>query len=152
MDELLKIIQDAFPPGIPPARPLTAHRCDECDETDRLLGGRTWVDVATDFPQYCHDTLTLLTPSGMAYYLPAYLVFEAIFPGFDAGPSVANALDRGDLNPASFTSARRAAVWAWAESYYLANDRYMPDTVAEGWWFNDAQAAEVGSGGPDGRT
>src|SRR5262249_34182740 len=64
-------IRSAFPVGKPPARPITGHRCDECDEVDRLMGGRTWPDVADQFPQHCHDTFPLLTPEAKAYYLPA---------------------------------------------------------------------------------
>jgi hypothetical protein len=46
----------ASPVGTPPARPLPGQRRQECDESDRLLGGRTWPDVAADFPHSCPDT------------------------------------------------------------------------------------------------
>jgi hypothetical protein len=134
-DSLVNAIHAAFPAGVPPARPVTGHRCKECDETDRLLGGRTWVDVAADFPQYCHDTFLLLTPAAKAYYLPAYMCFEARSPGYMAGVSVSDTLERGELDPASFTEAQRAAVWAWAEAYYGPQPRgFPPDSVAEAWW------------------
>ena len=60
----------AFPTEPLPPRPLTNHRCEECDETDRLLGGQTWVEVAADFPAYCHDVFPLLTDEAKRYYLP----------------------------------------------------------------------------------
>ena len=37
---LLRMIRDAFPVGQPPQRPITGHRCEECDEIDEMLGGR----------------------------------------------------------------------------------------------------------------
>lgn len=139
MDEsLVDAIRAAFPVGVPPVRPVTGHRCDECDETDRLLGGRTWIDVATDFPRHCHDTFPLLTPAAKVYYLPAFMTFEARSPGFMAGLSVSAALERGDLNPASFTAAQRAAVWAWAEAYYRTGPAgFPPDAIAEAWWLGE---------------
>jgi hypothetical protein len=133
-ESLLEVIHAAFPAGVPPARPVTGHRCPECDETDRLLGGRIWPDKAADFPHYCHDTFPLLTLAAKAYYLPAYLCYEVRSPGSMAGASVQSALERGDLSPTSFTAGQRAAVWAWAEAYYrtqLGGD--PPDTVAEAW-------------------
>jgi hypothetical protein len=135
VDELqVDVIHAAFPAGVPPERPVTGHRCDECDETDRLLGGRLWVDVAADFPHYCHDTFPLLTPVAQAYYLPAYMCFALRAPGHMAGLSLSSALERGELNPGSFTEAQRAAVWTWAEAYYRTEpDGFPPKTVAEAW-------------------
>lgn len=135
IDALVDVIHAAFPAGIPPARPVTGHRCEECDETDRLLGGRTWADVAADFPHYCHDTFSLLVPAARAYYLPAYLCYELRAPGYMPGESVRAALERGDLDAGAFTAAQRAAVWAWAEWYYRGHSgQYPPDSVAEAWW------------------
>jgi hypothetical protein len=135
---LLDAIYTAFPIGVPPPRPITVHRCDECDETDRLLGGRTWTDVAADFPHYCQDTFPLLTIEAQVYYLPAYLCFDRQFPEYMAGLSVASALERGALPRASFLAAQRAAVWAWAEAYYHTQpERYPPDVIAETWWLDE---------------
>lgn len=139
-EELLRLIREAFPAGTPPARPVTGHRCDECDEVDHLLGGRTWVDVDADFPTYCHDTFPLLTRTAKAYYLPAYLGYAVRHPGMMAGLSVQGALERGDLDPRAFTPAQRAAVWAWAEAGYGRDGHVPPDSVAEGWWLADAEA------------
>jgi len=137
-ESLVDTIRAAFPIGVPPDRPLTRHRCVECNDTDRLLGGRTWVNVAADFPQYCHDTFPLLTPTAKAYYLPAYMCFELRSPGFMAGMSVSSALERGDLNPESFSAAQRAAVWEWAEAYYRTESGgFPPDSVAEAWWMGE---------------
>ena len=77
---------------------MTGHRCEECDEVDAHLGGRTWTDVDVDFPHYCHDAYPLLTPAAKAYYLPAYLCFEVRNPGYMAGMSVSRALEGGEVN------------------------------------------------------
>ena len=91
---LIQQIHEAFPDGRPPKRPVTGHRCTECDETDRLLGGRNWTDVASDFPYYCHDVFPLLTPLAQEYYLPAYMVM-ALDPNSNMqGISVESALCR----------------------------------------------------------
>ena len=139
-DALLGLIRAAFPAGTPPARPVTGHRCVECDEVDQVLGGRTWPDVAADFPTYCHDVFPLLTPAAKGYYLPAYLCYAVRTPGMMAGDSVRYALERGDLDPRAFTPAQRAAVWAWAEAAYRGMIGGPPDSVAEGWWLADAEA------------
>lgn len=52
MDTLLVgVIREAFPDGIPPKRPITSHLCIECDEVEKLMGGRLWWDVANNFPE-----------------------------------------------------------------------------------------------------
>lgn len=119
MDEsLIRMIRAAFPAGTPPDRPVTGHRCVECDDVDAMLGGRVWSDVADDFPVYCHDAFPLLTPAAQVYYLPAYLCYDLSSHGMMAGLSVQTALEDGRLVPASFTPDQRAAVWRWAEWYY----------------------------------
>ncbi len=134
-ESLVEAIHAAFPAGVPPARPVTGHRFEECDQTDRLLGGRTWVDVAADFPHDCHDTFLLLTPAAKAYYLPAYMCFEVRSPGYMPGKLGSAALERGDLAPGDFSEAQRATIWAWAEGYYrTTSGGFPPDSVAEVWW------------------
>jgi len=133
-EALFRQIRDAFPDGRPPERPVTGHRCPECDETDAILGGRIWSDVAADFPAYCHDVFPLLTPAAQAYYLPAYMV-AALGPACGLqGTSLESALEDGRLDPAAFTPAQREAVLGWAAAYWrLMGEAVPPDAVAERW-------------------
>jgi len=138
IEPLLDAIYAAFPVGVPPARPITGHRCYECDETDRLLGGRTWIDVAANFPQSCHDTFPLLTLAAQTYYLPAFLCFALRSPGYMASVSAQCALERGYPDSKSFTREQRLAVWAWAEWHYGQSlAQFPPDSVAEDWWLSE---------------
>lgn len=127
-------IRNAFPAGAPPSRPITGHRCDECDAVDRLMGGRTWQDVASDFPQYCDDTFPLLTPEAKVYYLPAYMCYEVVSPGGMAGISVSSAFERGDFAPRQFNEHQRAAIAHWIEQYYRSESGgVIPESVTEQW-------------------
>jgi hypothetical protein len=95
MDEsLVNAIHAAFPAERPPARPVTDHRCCECDEIDEHLKGRTWLEVATEVLPEFSDALPLLTPAAQAYYLPAYMCFEVRSPGYMAGLLVLALLER----------------------------------------------------------
>ncbi|HZN64814.1 MAG TPA: hypothetical protein VFB66_05900 [Tepidisphaeraceae bacterium] len=134
MTTIIDEIRIAFPVGRPPGRPITGHRCDECDEVDRLMGGRLWTDVADDFPQYCHDTFPLLTPDAKIYYLPAYMAFDVDSPGYMAGISVSSAFERGDFVPSQFDERQRSAIAHWLEQYYRSKpDGVAPRTIAERW-------------------
>lgn len=136
MDEsLVQQIRDAFTAGTPPARPITGHRCDECDEADQLLGGRTWVDVANDFPIQCHDVMPLLQPEAKVYYLPAYMTFEIRSGGgWLCGLSVRMGLLRGDFPPESFTPVQRAVILRWLANYIQdSGDGNLSDLEAIGW-------------------
>ena len=114
MDEsLVNAIHAAFPVGTPPPQPITCHRCAECDETDQLLGGRTWTDVARGFPVECLMTFPLLTAAAKLYYLPAYMCYEIQSPGSMPGISVLAALEQGDIPSELLTEAQRAAICAW---------------------------------------
>jgi hypothetical protein len=90
--------------------------CGECEEVDQLLGGRTWTDVAADFPHYCHDTFALLNLDAQLYYLPAYIAYELRSPGYLAGVSVESAFQRGDLPTTSLTTEQHDACRTWAET------------------------------------
>ena len=131
--EILQQIREAFPEDRPPPRPITGHRCDECDETDRLLGGRKWRDVAVNFPQYCHDVFPLLTPEAKRYYLPAYMTVEVLSPGHMQGISVAFSLEKGDLLPAEFDVAQRAAIRQWGRWFYRQDHTPPPFSLATTW-------------------
>ena len=136
MNEALSLqIRDAFPDGPPPERPVTGHRCLECDEVDDLLGGRVWSDVAANFPNYCYDVFPLLTPAAQAYYLPAFMTaaFDSEY-GIQL-QSLQSALQDGRLAPMSFTPAQRATVLSWAATYLgpIGEDCCLPTEVAERW-------------------
>ena len=118
MDEALtREIRKSFPEGSPPNRPVTAHRCRECDEVDRLIGARLWPDVATSFPDYCCDTFPLLTTPAQIYYLPAYLEHSSRNLGSVASSSVAVALEHGDLPREAFTEEQQRVIGRWLELY-----------------------------------
>jgi hypothetical protein len=127
-------IRGAFPASVAPGRPITGHRCHECDEVDRLMGGRTWADVAEEFPTYCHDTFPLLTPEAKAYYLPAYMCFDLTSSGWAAGMSVSGALERGEFAPEQFDNGQRTAIVHWIEQYY-GSEPYgaVPESLATRW-------------------
>jgi hypothetical protein len=113
-----EIILDAFAPLKCPEGRLTTHHCEECDRVDLALRGRSWQDVANDFPSYCHDSFPLLTAEAQRYFLPAYLL-TAI--GQDAncqGISIETALEDGRLAPETFTPNQRAAIAAWIVDYW----------------------------------
>lgn len=130
-ESLFQQIRNAFPDGQPPERPITGHRCDECDEVDAILGGHVWSKFAINFPVYCHDAFPLLTPVAQAYYLPAYMI-AAFLPGAGCqGVSVESALKEGNLDPNWFTFDQRLALVAWGQAYWA--DEGVPDEIVEKW-------------------
>ena len=133
-DALLHAIRDAFPDGQPPDRPVTGHRCPECDEVDRLIGGRVWSEVADAFPDYCHDTYPLLTSTAKVYYLPAYLSHELQTKGMIAGLSIQSALEQGGLPREQFTPAQRAVILRWVETYYRDEPPGQPPEAVMAYW------------------
>ena len=131
---LVDEIRSAFPAGTPPERPITGHRCDECDEVDDLMGGRAWLDVADDFPTYCHDAFPLLSPEAKAYYLPAYICFDLTSSGWTTGLSLASAFKRGELTPQQFDNRQRAAIARWIDQHYRSESGgTVPEQIAEQW-------------------
>jgi hypothetical protein len=130
---LHQLIHDAFHDTHPPSRPFTCHRCTECNEVDALLGGRTWQDVAADFPDYCHDSFPLLTPDAQAYFLPAYML-AAIGPEANMqGTSLESALEERRLSPENFTNAPRAAVVRWMAAYWQSDGSDAPADLIDRW-------------------
>lgn len=130
----LPLLIDAFPRYPLPERPVTGHRCPECDEVDRLLADCSWLDVAREFPRYCHDAFPLLTPAAKAYYFPTYMLVSLDQRGGLAGTSLESALEDGQLNPERFTPAQRAAVRYWAAAYWrLTGQECPPAGVVEKW-------------------
>lgn len=126
-------ILDAFADTQPPSRPVTGHRCDECNQVDALIGSRTWSDVAADFPEYCHDTFPLLTPEAQAYFLPAYMLRALESEGME-GISLESALEDGRLLPDRFTPAQRTAVVNWAQVYWQSVEGADPPSGIIEWW------------------
>ena len=116
-ESLIQAIREAFSIEPIPPRPVTGHRCQECDEVDALLGGRPWPDVADPLPDYCHDAFPLLTPAAKVYYLPAFLVDALRRPGYMSGESVTFALERGDLTAEPFAPLQRAVIERWLRGY-----------------------------------
>ena len=133
-EDLLQTVRDAFPVGCPPERPVTGHRCEECDQVDYLLGGRVWLEVADDFPQYCCDTYPLLTPAAQVYYLPAYMCYALLSPETIAGASIFTYLEHGTLPRDAFTPAQRAAILRWIK-WYCGEDSEgcLPEDVTSYW-------------------
>ena len=129
-NELRRRIRDAFSQTQLPSRPITGHRCTECDETDHLLGDRAWSDVIDDFPEYCHDTFPLLTNEAQRYFLPAYMVAALDSSGMQ-GLSVEFALQSDALPPESFTREQRAAVRDWIGAYVHKIGRDVVDEQYE---------------------
>ncbi len=139
VESLLMQFREAFPDGPLPSRPVAGDNCcPECDEIDELFGGRTWTEMATDFPSDFHHAYPLLTPSNQWYYLPAFMLsaFGSSGMQFD---SLEPELTNGRLTPASFNPAQRAAVGAWLVAFLggLGWDE-SPPHLAE-WW---AEAAK----------
>jgi hypothetical protein len=104
MEDLRQAIRNAFPEGRPPERPITDHRCEECDEIDEIMGGHVWSDFADHLPYQC-DVFCLLNAPARLYYLPAYLL-AAIGPQcVTQDVSIQSALESGLLAPEDFTPA-----------------------------------------------
>jgi hypothetical protein len=116
-EPLIQAIREAFPTEPLPPRPVTEHRCSECDEVDSQLGDRPWPAVADPLPDYCHDAFPLLSSAAKVYYLPAFLVDALRRPGYMSGESVKFALERGDLTAEEFTPLQWAVIDRWARAY-----------------------------------
>lgn len=125
-EALINEIREVFPTGPLPKRPVTGHRCHECDKVDEQLGGRSWKEVAECLPDWCDGAFPLLTTEAGIYYLPAYLEYGLHEPESIAGYSVECALRRGDFQRDTFTQAQRGALSAWIE--FRAMDPIHDDT------------------------
>lgn len=57
---------------------LTTHKpgfdCDDCDEIRADFKGRRWQEVPLVVIQWHYDEISLFSPEGYRYYLPAYLL------------------------------------------------------------------------------
>ena len=138
MKSLLRQLREAFPEEPLPERPVTDHRCPDCDRADELLGGQPWPEVALGFPQECHDDFELLTPVAQRYYLPAFMLSVFGSNGMQS-ESLESALTSGQFPPASFTKSQREAIGRWVVEFWGSSMGWEdpPPQLAE-WW------AEVG--------
>jgi hypothetical protein len=131
---LLRQLREAFPEEPLPKRPITGHRCPECDEAEDLIGGQPWPEVAAGFPPECHHAFPLLTPAAQSYYLPAFMLSAFGSNGMQS-ESIESALTDGSFAPASFTPLQRAAVGRWVVEYWGSwmGWEEPPPQLAE-WW------------------
>ena len=118
-----------------PHRPITGHRCLECDEVDALMGGRAWPSVADDFPHYCHNAFPLLTAAAKKYYLPAFMVAALRSDCGLQGISLESAFSSGGLMPEEFSTEQRRVIVTWLKSYWelMYPGKGVPDKVAAKW-------------------
>lgn len=114
--DLVEMICNAFPLAPLPPRPITPHRCPECDDIDQLIGGLPWSKVVADLPGYWLDAFPLLSRPAMHYYLPAWMIYDIQEPGEMPGISITAALERGDVTPGEMTPLQIAAVRGWIEA------------------------------------
>jgi hypothetical protein len=132
MAQLAQAIRDAFPDGQPPERPITGHRCSECDEIDAIMGGRIWSEFADDFPWQC-DVFALLNEAARVYYLPAYML-AAIGPQCGTQDvSIESALEDGRLDPKDFNAAQQKVIMRWAELHWKSIGEEPPQSLIVKW-------------------
>lgn len=134
MKSLLRQLREAFPDEPLPERPITGHRCPDCDRADELLGGRSWPELAVGFPLECHHDFPLLTPTAQRYYLPAFMLSAFGSSGMQS-ESLESALTDSRFAPASFTLPQRAAVGRWVVEYWgswMGWEEPPPQLAA--WW------------------
>lgn len=109
---LIIALLKGWPKDSHPKRPITKHRCDECDETDKLLGGRSWDDVLHNFPDFCHDVFPLLNEDAKRYYLPAY-IGSSILEGGVQSISLQAYFKSDEFNPDQFTKSQLRIIEDW---------------------------------------
>ncbi|NZA24931.1 hypothetical protein H0E84_00890 [Luteimonas sp. SJ-92] len=61
---------------------LAPHQCDECDMVRRLLELHTNRTLPIKTLNWLHDSLPLLGPEGLRYWLPAYIAAAYTDPDF----------------------------------------------------------------------
>src|SRR5258708_6653069 len=83
---------------------IVAHACEECDELAKSLLPHSFDTVPRTVVQANLDGLPLLSPHGLHYYLPAWLLHSLEVPG-----SVALPFTIGHLTPNAETYATAPA-------------------------------------------
>ena len=121
------LIASAFASAPRPASSaITDHRCPECDTVASLLAPHTAADVPEEVLDYLGDSLPLLSPVALRYYLPAYLNRALASGGFrwidfliyHLSPSRSDFAERGEYwreRLAVFSQHERAAVLGFVE-------------------------------------
>jgi len=103
---------------------VASHECPECDHLRRTLGRHQADEVPENVIDYFRDSLPLLAPDGLRYYLPAYLVRALRDPNYEGvdyliyhlAPSKKDLRERDEYwasRLAVFTPGERAAVLAF---------------------------------------
>jgi hypothetical protein len=67
----------------PTGRDLAPHDCDECEDVRERLAPRSFEAVPDEDLDWLRDSLPLLGPKGLNYYLPAYLLRVLREPEWD---------------------------------------------------------------------
>ncbi len=137
-----QIIGAFAPVERPDASDIAPHECDECERVRRLLIAHAFDCVPDSTINWLSDSLPLLGPKGLHYYLPAYLLRALRDPdcrGIDyllnhLAPTDKDLNERADYwkeRLAVFSSAQRAAILAfvgWLGT--TAIEKEYPDELA----------------------
>lgn len=73
--EIAAHVQRVFPKEPPPpAKDLTGHRCEECDQLQADFSGKKWWEINGELVEENSGQLPLFTPIAYYYFLPAYIL------------------------------------------------------------------------------
>jgi hypothetical protein len=131
VDEVLRLVEEAFA-DVPRPEHFTNHlHCDECLEHDELLRSRDRASLTVeDVGETSWTPLPLLTPEGYRYYMPALIRLALSAEGEDLLVALVDALGApiARENPPShlrqtalFSPAERRAVLAFLR--YVCDER-----------------------------
>jgi hypothetical protein len=106
-DEVRELIFGAFGNlEKPSGRDVAPHDCDECDEVRKRLAPHNFSDVPDVDLDWLRDTIPLLGPKGLQFYLPAYLLRMLREPEWGGVEQLML-----NLNPALDAEPRSAQYW-----------------------------------------
>jgi len=85
MRDTRALIRSAFAKAPKPEnlRDIAPHECWECDRISQNLMPHTFESIPRNVLEYHSDSLPLLGPAGLRYYLPAYLLYALDHPASD---------------------------------------------------------------------